>query len=154
MNVAVYQVITNPDPVLRQKAIPVEKINAGVLRVLDNMKDTLYAADGIGLAAPQIGISKRMIVVDLGDNLMELINPEIVQQEGVQNGTEGCLSVPGIIGWVDRAQKVTVRFLDREGQDQEIEAEDLLARCLQHEIDHLNGILFIDKASETQRESD
>ncbi|HHW61043.1 MAG TPA: peptide deformylase [Syntrophomonadaceae bacterium] len=151
---AVYQVITNPDPVLRQKAIPVEKINAGVLRVLDNMKDTLYAADGIGLAAPQIGISKRMIVVDLGDNLMELINPEIVQQEGVQNGTEGCLSVPGIIGWVDRAQKVTVRFLDREGQDQEIEAEDLLARCLQHEIDHLNGILFIDKASETQRESD
>lgn len=151
---AVYQVITNPDPVLRQKAIPVEKINAGVLRVLDNMKDTLYAADGIGLAAPQIGISKRMIVVDLGDNLMELINPEIVQQEGVQNGTEGCLSVPGVIGWVDRAQKVTVRFLDREGQDQEIEAEDLLARCLQHEIDHLNGILFIDKASETQRESD
>jgi len=154
MNVAVYQVITNPDPVLRQKAIPVEKINAGVLRVLDNMKDTLYAADGIGLAAPQIGISKRMIVVDLGDNLMELINPEIVQQEGLQNGTEGCLSVPGVIGWVDRAQKVTVRFLDREGQDQEIEAEDLLARCLQHEIDHLNGILFIDKASETQRESD
>ncbi len=151
---AVYQVITNPDPVLRQKAIPVEKINAGVLRVLDNMKDTLYAADGIGLAAPQIGISKRMIVVDLGDNLMELINPEIVQQEGLQNGTEGCLSVPGVIGWVDRAQKVTVRFLDREGQDQEIEAEDLLARCLQHEIDHLNGILFIDKASETQRESD
>ena len=102
---AVYQVITNPDPVLRQKSIPVERINAGVLRVLDNMKDTLYAADGIGLAAPQIGISKRMIVVDLGDNLLELINPEIVDQEGVQNGTEGCLSVPGVIGWVDRAQK-------------------------------------------------
>lgn len=151
---AVYQVITNPDPVLRQKAIPVERINAGVLRVLDNMKDTLYAADGIGLAAPQIGISKRMIVVDLGDNLLELINPEIVDQEGEQNGTEGCLSVPGVIGWVDRAQKVTVRFLNRKGQEQEMETEDLLARCLQHEIDHLNGILFIDKASQTQRESE
>lgn len=151
---AIYQVVTLPDPVLRQVAVPVKHINAGVLRVLDNMKDTLYAADGIGLAAPQIGISKRMIVVDLGDNLIECINPEIVSREGEQGGSEGCLSVPGVVGWVNRAQKVAVNYLDREGQPQQIEAEDLLARCLQHEIDHLNGVVFIDIATKTRREAD
>lgn len=144
---AVYKIITDPDPVLREKSVAVKNINAGVIRVLDNMSDTLYAADGVGLAAPQIGISKRMIVVDPGDKLYEIINPEIVISEGEQNGSEGCLSVPGKVGWVKRAQKVIVKGLNRDGENIQIEAVDFLARILQHEIDHLDGILFPDKAT-------
>jgi len=151
---AVYQVVTSPDPVLAQKAEPVANINQGVRRVLDNMRDTLIAAEGVGLAAPQIGISKRMIVVDMGDNVVELINPEIMDQEGEQLGTEGCLSIPGLVGWVRRAQKVHVKGLNREGETVQFEATDLIARCFQHEIDHLEGILFTDKAIKTKRESD
>ena len=144
---AVYKIITDPDPVLRQKAVAVKNVNAGVLRVLDNMCDTLYSADGVGLAAPQIGISKRIIVVDPGDKLIELINPEISFSEGEMNGSEGCLSVPGKIGWIKRAQKIIVKGLNRCGESVEIEAIDFLARILQHEIDHLDGILFPDKAT-------
>lgn len=144
---AVYRIITDPDPVLRQKAVAVNNINAGVLRVLENMRDTLYSADGVGLAAPQIGISKRIIVVDQGDRLIQIINPKIVFSEGEQNGSEGCLSVPGKIGWLKRAHKVIVKGLNPIGEIIEIEAIDFLARILQHEIDHLDGILFPDKAS-------
>lgn len=144
---AVYKIITDPDPVLREKSVAVKSVNAGVLRVLDNMRDTLYAADGVGLAAPQIGISKRIIVVDPGDKLIEIINPEIIHSEGEQNGSEGCLSVPGKVGWVKRAQKVIVKGWNRNGENIEIEAIDFLARILQHEIDHLEGILFPDKAT-------
>jgi len=143
---AVYKIITDPDPILRQKSIMVKNINAGVLRVLDNMRDTLYAADGVGLAAPQIGISKRIIIVDPGDNLIEIINPQITYSEGEQNGSEGCLSVPGKVGWLKRAQKVIVKGLNPRGENIEIEAIDFLARIIQHEIDHLDGILFPDKA--------
>lgn len=149
---AVYQVLTVPNAILRSKALPVKEINAGVLRVLDNMRDTMYAADGVGLAAPQIGILKRMIVVDIGENLLELINPEIIKREGDQFGSEGCLSVPGVVGRVNRAKKVQVKGLDRDGQGLDIEAVDLMAKVLQHEIDHLEGILFIDKAVETRSE--
>lgn len=149
---AVYQVLTVPNAILRSKALPVKEINAGVLRVLDNMRDTMYAADGVGLAAPQIGILKRMIVVDIGENLLELINPEIIKREGDQFGSEGCLSVPGVVGRVNRAKKVQVKGLDRDGQELDIEAVDLMAKVLQHEIDHLEGILFIDKAVETRSE--
>ncbi len=149
---AVYQVLTLPNNILRSKSLEVKEINAGVLRALDNLRDTMYAADGVGLAAPQIGILKRMIVIDIGDNLIELINPEILSQEGEQLGTEGCLSIPGIVGRVSRAKRVQVRGLDREGQERNIEAVDLLAKALQHEIDHLEGILFIDKAIETRTE--
>lgn len=149
---AVYQVVVVPDEILRAKAVAVEKVNAGVLRVLDNMRDTMYAFDGVGLAAPQIGISRRIIVVDTGDNLYELINPEIIYQEGEQTGREGCLSVPNVVGMVKRAQKIKVKGLDRTGQEKIIEASDMLARAFQHEIDHLDGILFIDKAIETRRE--
>ncbi|MEA4924361.1 MAG: peptide deformylase [Syntrophomonadaceae bacterium] len=144
---AVYKIITDPDPVLREKSAAVKNVNTGVLRVLDNMRDTLYAAEGVGLAAPQIGILKRIIVVDPGDKLYEIINPEIICSEGEQNGTEGCLSVPGKVGWLKRAQKVTVQGLNRNGENIEIEAIDFLARILQHEIDHLDGILFPDKAT-------
>lgn len=152
----VYRIVTAPDKVLREKARPVSNINQGVLRLLDNMMDTLRASDeGAGLAAPQIGVSKRIIVVNLdddqGDHYMEMVNPEIIMSEGEQNNAEGCLSVPGIVGWVQRAQKVRVRALDRSGEPFEIEACDFGARLLQHEIDHLDGILFTDKATRTKR---
>lgn len=149
---AVYNVLTLPDQVLRSKSVPVEKINAGVLRAMDNIRDTMYAADGVGLAAPQIGILKRMIAVDAGDNLLELINPEIVRAEGEQTGREGCLSVEGVVGTVTRAMDVTVKGRNRDWEEVVIEASGILARALQHEIDHLDGIMFIDRATETFRE--
>jgi len=147
----VYQIVEEPADILRTPALPVKNINAGVLRLLDNMRDTLYAFDGVGLAAPQIGVSKRIIVIDPGDQLIELINPEIVSAEGEQVGREGCLSIPNVVGTVKRANRVMVRGLNREGQQVEYEATDLLARAFQHEIDHLNGILFIDKATDIRR---
>lgn len=149
---SVYKIVTVPDPILRQKAQKVENVNAGVLRVLDNMRDTMYAADGVGLAAPQIGVSKRIIVIDPGDQLIEMINPEIIIREGEQTAREGCLSVPELVGWCKRYQKITVRGLNRAGEEIEMEACDMLARVFQHEIDHLDGILFPDKAIQTRKE--
>lgn len=149
---AVYQVLKVPEEILRKRAAAVNKINDGIIRVLDNMRDTLYAEDGVGLAAPQIGISKRLVVIDTGKNYIELINPEIIEQEGERTSSEGCLSVPGIVGLVKRAARVKVRALNRAGEEFTIEGHDLLSKALQHEIDHLEGILFIDKAIETQRE--
>lgn len=148
---AVYQVLTVPDQGLRTKALPVNKINAGVTRVLDNMADTMYAFDGVGLAAPQIGVLRRMIVVDPGDNLIEMINPEIIFREGEKAASEGCLSVPKMRGLVPRSERIIVRGMNRHGENLEIEASDLLARVFQHEIDHLDGILFIDKAVQVRR---
>lgn len=147
----VYQIIEEPDEILRATAVPVKNVNAGVIRVLDNMRDTLYAFDGAGLAAPQIGVSKRIIVVDPGDQLIELINPEIIVAEGEQVGKEGCLSIPNVVGTVKRANRVVVRGLNRDGQPVEYEGTELLARAFQHEIDHLNGVLFTDKASDLRR---
>lgn len=144
---SVYKILTSPDPVLRQKCAEVKKVNAGVLRLLENMRDTMYFAEGIGLAAPQIGVSKRIIVLDPGDNYLEIINPVIVASEGEQNRSEGCLSVPGKVGWCKRAQKVRVTGMDAGGNNIDLEAEGLLALVLQHEIDHLDGILFPDKAT-------
>lgn len=144
---SVYKILTEPDPVLRQKSMPVKNINAGLLRVVENMRDTMYLADGIGLAAPQIGVSKRIIMVNPGDNLIVLINPQIVLYEGDVSRSEGCLSVPGKVGWLNRAQRIIVTGLNPQGESIEMEAADLLARVLQHEIDHLDGILFPDKAT-------
>lgn len=143
---AVYQIVKKDDSILREKAKPVREVNANILKLLDNMKDTMYAANGVGLAAPQIGISKRVIVVDAEDDLLELINPEIIFAEGEQEDTEGCLSVPGFVGEVIRAYKVKVKAQDRSGKEIVLTREALTARALQHEIDHLNGILFIDRA--------
>lgn len=151
---AVYKIVTIPDAILRSKSLPVKSINAGVLRVLDNMRETMYAFDGVGLAAVQIGIPKRIITIDPGDNLMELINPVITALDGEKTGSEGCLSVPGKIGLVKRAQKVTVEAMNREGRTITIEAEDLLARVLQHEIDHLDGVLFTDIAAHVKDDED
>lgn len=140
---AVYKIVEVPDPLLEKIAKEVKEITPGVLRVLDNMKDSLYAADGVGLAAPQIGISKRIVVIDVdGKSYLELINPVILSSEGEQYGPEGCLSVPGVQGMVRRAKKVTVKAMNRKGEDFVVEGEDLLARAFQHEIDHLNGIVF------------
>jgi len=141
-------IVKYPDPILREKAQPVKKINDRLLKLLDDMAETMYKAEGVGLAAPQVGVSKRVFVVDVGDEhgLIEFINPEIIAKEGEQFGPEGCLSIPGISGDVRRARKVKVRALNRAGEEFELEAEDYLARAIQHELDHLNGILFIDLA--------
>lgn len=145
---AIRIIVKDPDPVLRQKAKPVPKITPNIHKLLDDMADTMYDAQGVGLAATQIGILKRVIVMDVGDEhgLIELINPEIVSNEGEQYGPEGCLSIPGLTGDVLRAQTVTVKGWNRDGTEVEITGQDLLARCILHEVDHLNGILFTDLA--------
>jgi peptide deformylase len=141
-------IVKHPDPVLRERAQEVTKFNANLHKLLDDMAETMYDADGVGLAAPQVGILKRVIVVDAGDEqgLIELVNPEIVLREGEQLGPEGCLSIPGLQGDVRRAQKVVVKGQDRNGNPVQYEGTDLLARAFQHEVDHLNGVLFIDLA--------
>lgn len=142
---AVYQIVKIGDPVLREEAKKVPKVTPNILKLLDNMTDTLREAEGVGLAAPQIGISKCVVVIDVGEGLIELINPEIVSQEGKEIDGEGCLSIPGVQGEVERAAKVKVRALDRTGKTISISGTGLLARAFQHEIDHLHGVLFIDK---------
>ena len=133
------------DPVLRKKSKVVEKIDAKIIQLLDDMADTMYHADGVGLAAPQVGILKRVVVIDIGDGLLELINPEIIETSGEQLDDEGCLSVVGEAGAVRRPYRVKVRAFDRNGNLFEIEGEELLARAFCHEIDHLEGVLFVDK---------
>lgn len=146
--VALRIIVMEPDEVLHQTAKEVTKITPNVQKLLTDMADTMYHAEGVGLAAPQIGILKRVIVVDVGDEhgLIELINPEIVSKEGEQFGPEGCLSIPGYRGDVRRAQTVTVKGLDRNGNEVTYTGSDLLARAFQHEIDHLNGVLYTDVA--------
>jgi len=141
MNRKIYVV---PEPVLREIARPVEKISKRIRNLLKDMAETMYAHNGAGLAAPQIGISERIIVVDVGDGLLSLVNPVRVASTGKQRDVEGCLSIPGKSGYVTRAEKVTVEGLDPNGRVKRVKAQGLLARALQHEIDHLNGILFID----------
>lgn len=148
---AVYQIVEIGSEVLRDKTIEIKEITPNIVKLLDNMFDTMYAADGVGLAAPQIGVSKRVVVIDVGEGPLELINPVIVEQEGESDDSEGCLSIPGVTGEVVRAAKVTVQALNRKGELQEIKADGLLARACQHEIDHLEGILFVDKAHKTHR---
>lgn len=140
------QIMIAGDPVLRDVAKPVERIDKKLHRLLKDMAETMYAADGVGLAAPQVGVSKRIVVIDVGDGLYELINPVIVKKEGQVLGSEGCLSVPDYEGEVERAEYVECEFTDKTGQRMLLSASGLLAVCIQHELDHLDGILFIDKA--------
>ena len=134
------------DPVLRTKAKKIDEITEKINDLIDNMFETMYAEDGVGLAAPQVGILKRIAIVDIQeDNKIVLINPEIIEEEGKAVMEEGCLSIPGETGDVIRAEKIKVRTLDRDGNEIEFKAEGLEARAIQHEIDHLDGILFIDK---------
>jgi peptide deformylase len=147
---AVRPIRVYPDTVLRQKAQPVASIEADLQRLIDDMVETMYAAPGIGLAAPQIGVSLQVFVVDVtsgkeSDGLMTFINPEIVLLDGRVREDEGCLSVPGIYGLTPRATKVLIRGMNRSGAEIEIEGEGLLARAFQHEMDHLQGLLFFDR---------
>lgn len=148
---AVYKIVEIGDEVLREKAKPIKEITPQIIKLLDNMADTMYAANGVGLAAPQIGVSKRVIVVDVGEGLIELINPELVETKGSYIDTEGCLSVPGMIGEVTRAEKVVVKGLNRKGEQVAYQARGLMARAFQHELDHLDGIVFVDKASNLRK---
>jgi peptide deformylase len=138
-------------PVLREETKVVDEVTDELRALIDDMFETMYAAKGIGLAAPQVGRTERITVVDVDGSPIVLVNPEIVLAEGKQRDEEGCLSIPDIYGDVDRAQRVVVRALDRDGNPFEIDAEELLARCLQHEIDHLHGRLFIDYLSLVKR---
>lgn len=135
------------DEILRKKAKQVKVFNDNLSMLLDDMAETMKRAEGVGLAGPQVGILRKVVVIDVGEGLIELINPQIIATEGEQTGAEGCLSVPGILGEVTRPQKVKVRAQDRNGKFFEMEGEDLLARAFCHEIDHLEGILFVDKVS-------
>lgn len=134
------------DEVLRKRSKEVDIINKRILTLVKDMAETMYEADGLGLAAPQVGILKRVVVLDAGEGLIELINPCIISEDGEQTGLEGCLSVPGIFGEVKRPNAVTVEALNPKGEKIIIEGEELLARILCHEIDHLDGIIFKDKA--------
>lgn len=133
------------DDILRKKSKHVDKIDKRILQLIDDMAETMYKANGVGLAAPQVGILKKIIVVDIGNGLIKLINPQIIEQEGEQMDTEGCLSIPGMTGEVKRPYRVKVIGTNENGKNVEIKASELLARALCHEIDHLDGILFIDK---------
>jgi peptide deformylase len=151
---AIRKILYLPDARLRTMAKPVETFDDSLHELIEDMFETMYDARGVGLAAPQIGVSLRLSVIDVvGDkkNKMVIINPEIVHEEGEQEYEEGCLSVPGAYDTVVRSKKVTVRALDRQGNQFEVTGEDLLAECLQHEIDHLNGKLFVDLLSPLKR---
>jgi peptide deformylase len=133
------------DSILRKKSREVEKIDDRLLELLDDMLETMYENDGIGLAAVQVGILRRIVVIDIGEGPIKLINPVIVEKTGSQIFTEGCLSVPGKNGNVERPEKVVAEYMDEKGEKQSVVGEGLKAVCLSHELDHLNGILFIDK---------
>lgn len=141
------------DDLLRKKSRKVENINDRIVTLLDDMAETMYDADGVGLAAPQVGILKRVVVIDVGDGILKLINPEIISTEGSYIDEEGCLSVPGEQGKVERPYKVKVKALNEKGEEIIVEGEELLARALCHEIDHLEGILFVDKILKTEGEN-
>jgi len=135
------------DEVLRKKSKKVDVFDKRLHTLIEDMLETMREADGVGLAAPQIGILKRVVVIDVGDGPIELVNPVIIESDGEITQPEGCLSIPGVVGEVPRPKRVKVRAQDRWGRTFEIEGEDLLARAFCHEIDHLDGILFIDKVT-------
>ncbi len=145
---AVMKILRLGDETLRKKSHPVTKIDRRTIGLLKDMAETMYAADGCGLAAPQVGILRRMVVIDVGDGLIELINPEIIESEGEEIGVEGCLSLPGRRGTVKRPTKVVVRALDKKGREIELTAEGFLARAVCHELDHLDGVVYVDKMIE------
>ena len=149
---AIRCVVQIGDDVLRQKCLPVEDFDEKLWALLDDMKDTVKDEDGAGLAGPQIGVLRRLAVVDVKEGYFELINPVITSEKGEQTGWEGCLSVRGKSGVVSRPMKVTVAYQDRNGERKVVKAKGLFARALCHEIDHLDGILYIDKATHIQKQ--
>lgn len=157
---SVLEIVLYPDPRLRTLAAPVAELDDRIRTLLDDMAETMYAAPGVGLAAPQVGILERVIVVDVGPDeetgtpsrLYKLVNPEIIHREGTISWEEGCLSIPSLKDTVKRSARVVVNALDRDGTPVEIDATGLLSVCLQHEIDHLDGVLFVDRLSRLRRE--
>ncbi len=152
---ALLKILEFPDPRLRMKAKAVDVVDDALRTLIDDMFETMYAAPGIGLAATQVDVHKRLLVTDVTSDKSEphvLINPEILEKDGVTASDEGCLSVPGYYEEVERAEHIRVRFLDRNGEQREMEAEGLLAICIQHEMDHLDGKLFVDYLSEAKRQ--
>ena len=152
------EILIYPDSRLRKKSKPVKSFDKKLYTLLDDMAETMYDAPGVGLAAPQVGENIRVIVVDINiqeeqeKDLKELINPKIVESKGTQISEEGCLSVPGFMGNIKRKEDIVVEALDRNGEEVVIEASDLLSRVLQHEIDHLDGVLFFDRMSKLKRQ--
>ena len=136
------KIMTVEEPCLHKVCRPVEKFDGKLHKLLDDMKETLLDANGVGLAAPQVGILRRVVVIDLGDEMLELVNPELLETSGEQEGAEGCLSVPGKYGLVKRPNYAKVRAQDRNGEWFEAEGEELIARCFCHELDHLDGIMY------------
>lgn len=152
---AILDILHFPDPRLRKKALPVERVDDEIRQLVDDMFETMYAAPGIGLAATQVNVEKRVVVIDVSegkDSPLVLINPEILDRQGEEEMEEGCLSVPGYYDTVRRAERIKMRALNRDGQVFELETGGLLAVCIQHELDHLNGKLFVDYLSEMKRQ--
>jgi peptide deformylase len=145
---AIRNIRTNEDEILRKKCKQVDKIDARIQGILNDMADTMYQASGAGLAGNQIGVLRRLVVMDVGEGLLKLVNPEIVSEEGIQDVVEGCLSFPDVWGKLTRPARVVVKALNEKGEPITIEGEGLKAKCLCHEIDHLNGIVFTDKVTE------
>ncbi len=151
---ALLPILEFPDPRLRTRAQPVKEVDAALRKLIDDMLETMYAAPGIGLAATQVNVHRRLLVIDISekhDQPLALINPEIMAREGVEETEEGCLSVPGIYDKVRRAERIRVRALDRNGKQIEMDVDGLLAVCIQHEMDHLDGKLFVDYLSDLKR---
>jgi peptide deformylase len=152
---AILNILNYPDERLRIEASPVENVDGRIARLVDDMFETMYTAPGIGLAATQVNVHEQIIVMDVAENKSQpltFINPEIIARDGVQAIDEGCLSVPGIYEPVERARQILVRAIDKQGNPFEMEAEDLLAVCIQHEMDHLRGKLFVDYLSQLKRQ--
>jgi len=149
--VAGLEIVTYSNPILLSKARPIPRVTRRVRSLARDMLETMYAASGVGLAAPQVGVQQRVIVVDVGENPITLVNPEITTAEGEQVGLEGCLSLPDLVGEVRRAEWVVAKGLNRRGKPITVEGEGLLARALQHEVDHLDGILFIARIEDPTR---
>lgn len=139
---ALRKILTDKDPALHKTCRPVEKFDGRLHRLIDDMRDTLVEANGVGLAAPQVGILRRVVIVDTGEEILELVNPTMLETSGEQEGAEGCLSVPGKYGLVKRPNFAKVRAQDRYGDWFEAEGEELIARCFCHELDHLDGIVY------------
>lgn len=136
------KILTDADPALHKTCRPVESFDSKLHNLLEDMQETLIDSGGVGLAAPQVGILRRVVLVDTGEEILELINPTLVETDGEQEGPEGCLSVPGKYGWVKRPYYAKVRAQDRDGNWYEVEGEELIARCFCHELDHLDGIIY------------
>ena len=151
---ALRKIICIEDELLRKKSRPVEKFDEKLHKLLDDMAETMYNANGVGLAAPQVGILRRAVVIDVGDGLVELVNPVIVESDGQQSGPEGCLSIPGRSGVVTRPNHVKVQAQDAEGNPVELEAQEFFARAVCHELDHLDGVLYVDKMDREILEGD